>query len=358
MTTIAQPATRRSVLVAFIGATVYALTSHGAFAQSDPLPSWNDGAAKSSIVNFVARVTTQGGADFVPVQERIATFDNDGTLWAEQPIYFQFAFAIDRVKGLAPKHPHWKETQPFKAAIEDDYKTLAAIGEKGMLEIIAATHAGMTVEEFHRTVANWIATARHPHFNRPYVQLVYQPMLELLAYLRANNFKTFIVSGGGIEFMRPWTERVYGIPPEQVVGSSGVTKFQMGPDNKPVLLKDAKVEFVDDGPGKPVGINHFIGRRPIFAFGNSDGDQQMLEWTAAGNQGRSRPVFDGAMGARFMGLVHHTDAEREWAYDRQSHVGRLDKALDEANVRGWTVADMKRDWRVIFPPAGATTGAR
>ena len=221
---------------------------------------------------------------------------------------------------------------------------MAALGEKGLLEVIAATHAGMTVEEFHKIVLDWIATARHPRFDRPYTELVYQPMLELLAHLRANGFKTFIVSGGGIEFMRPWTEKVYGIPPEQVVGSSGVTKFQLQPDGVPRLVKLPKVEFVDDGPGKPVGINRFIGRRPVFAFGNSDGDQQMLEWTAAGS------------GARFMGLVHHTDAEREWAYDRKSHVGKLDKALDEANARGWTVVDMKRDWLRVFPPERATGG--
>jgi phosphoglycolate phosphatase-like HAD superfamily hydrolase len=319
----------------------------GAFAQApaiDPLPSWNDGVTKTSILSFVARVTAEAGPDYVKPAERIATFDNDGTLWAEQPIYFQIAFAIDRVKALAPQHPEWKDQQPFKAAIDGDLKLLAAIGEQGLLEIIEATHAGMTVEEFHKTVADWIATARHPRFNRPYVELVYQPMLELLAFLRAKDFKTFIVSGGGIEFMRPWTEKVYGIPPEQVVGSSGVTRFEMGADGKPVLLKETKVEFVDDGPGKAVGINRFIGRRPIFAFGNSDGDKEMLEWTAAGS------------GARFMGLVHHTDAVREWAYDRQSSVGRLDKALDEATARGWTVADMKQDWRTIFPPPAGGQG--
>jgi phosphoglycolate phosphatase-like HAD superfamily hydrolase len=308
-----------------------------AHAQSDPLPSWNDGVAKTSIVEFVARVTTPGGPDFVPAEQLIATFDNDGTLWCEQPMYFQAAFAFDRVKALSAQHPEMKETQPFKAVLDGDHATLAAAGEKGLLEIIAVTHTGMTVHEFHKIVSEWIATAHHPRFHRPYIELVYQPMLELMAYLRANGFKTFIVSGGGIEFMRPWTEKVYGIPPEQVVGSSGVVKFQIEPDGKPVLMKEAKVEFIDDGPGKPVGINHFIGRRPIFTFGNSDGDHQMLQWTAAGS------------GARFMGLVHHTDAEREYAYDRQSHVGRLDKALDEANVKGWTVVDMKRDWRTIFP---------
>ena len=285
----------------------------------------------------MARVTTQGGADFVALDQRIATFDNDGTLWAEQPIYFQVQFAIDRVKAMAPMHPEWKNREPFKTVLGGDTKALARLGEKGLLQVIAATHSGMTVEDFTSTVADWIASARHPRFNRPYTELVYQPMLELLAYMRANGFKTFIVSGGGIEFMRPWTEKVYAIPPEQVVGSSGVTKWQMGKDDKPSLIKEAKVEFIDDGPGKPVGINRFIGRRPVFAYGNSDGDQQMLEWTAAG------------AGARFMGIVHHDDAEREWAYDRQSHVGKLDKAWDEGLRRGWAITSMKRDWKVIFP---------
>jgi hypothetical protein len=328
-----------------------------AAAQPDALPSWADGAAKKSITDFVARVTTEGGADFVPPAERIATFDNDGTLWAEQPVYFQLAFAFDRVKALAPQHPEWKTKSPFKALLAKDMKAFAATGEKGILEVMAATHAGMTTDEFSRSVLEWIATARHPRFNRPYTELVYQPMLELLGYLRGNGFKTFVVSGGGVEFMRPWMEKVYGIPPEQVIGSSGVVKFQQGADGRPVLMKLAKVEFIDDGPGKPVGINRFIGRRPVFAFGNSDGDLQMLQWTAAGNQGRSRPVFDGAMGARFMGLVHHTDAEREYAYDRQSHIGKLDKALDEATARGWTIVDMKRDWKAIFPLRPGTTGA-
>jgi phosphoglycolate phosphatase-like HAD superfamily hydrolase len=325
----------RIVFVALIA--LFAVAGGHVFAQSDPLPSWNDGAVKKSITDFVARTTTPGGPDFVPIPERIATFDNDGTLWAEQPAYFQAAFAFDRIKALAPQYPKWKTQQPFKAVLDNDMKALSAAGEKGLLQIIAATHTGMTVEAFHQIVLDWVATARHPRFNRPYTDLVYQPMLELLAYMRANGFKTFIVSGGGIEFMRPWVEKVYGIPPEQVVGSSGITEFRIGKDGKPVLAKFAKVEFVDDGPGKPVGINRFIGRRPVFAFGNSDGDLQMLQWTAAGG------------GARFMGIVHHTDAEREWAYDRKSHVGKLDKALDEGTKRGWSIADMKRDWRVVFP---------
>jgi phosphoserine phosphatase len=311
-------------------------TAH-AQAPADPLPSWNDGAVKKSITDFIPRVTTEGSADFVPPDQRIATFDNDGTLWAEQPMYFQIIFAIDRIKALAPQHPDWKRKQPFKAAFDDDRKVLAALGETGFLQIMAATHTGMTTEEFAKIVADWLATARHPRFNRPYTDLVYQPMLELLAYMRANGFKTFIVSGGGVEFMRPWTEKTYGIPPEQVVGSSAVTKYQMRTNDIPVLLRERKVEFVDDKAGKPEGINRFIGRRPVFAFGNSDGDKEMLEWTAAGS------------GARFMGLVHHTDAVREWAYDRNSPVGRLDKAWDEAVRRGWTVVDMKRDWKKVFP---------
>jgi phosphoglycolate phosphatase-like HAD superfamily hydrolase len=310
-----------------------------AYAQSDPLPSWNDGAAKKSITDFVGRVTKDGGPDFVAVPERIATFDNDGTLWTEQPFYFQFAFALDRVKAMAPQHPEWQTKQPFKALLEGDKKALAASGKDGLLQILAVTHTGMTVEDFSKSVVDWTTTARHPKFKRPYVELIYQPMLELMTYLRANGFKTFIVSGGGVEFMRPWTERVYGIPPEQVVGSSGLVKFDITPDGKTSLLKLPKIEFIDDGPGKPVGINRFIGRRPIFAFGNSDGDLQMLQYTASGS------------GARFMGIVHHTDAEREYAYDRQSKIGKLDKALDEATKRGWTVTDMKQDWKVVFPPA-------
>ncbi len=307
-----------------------------AYAQSDPLPSWNDGAVKKSILDFVARVTAQDGPDFVQSDTRVATFDNDGTLWTEQPIYFQVAFALDRVRALAPQHPEWKTRQPFKALLENDMTSLAASGEKGLLQIIAVTHAGMTTEEFSKIVLDWTVTARHPRFNKPYTDLVYQPMLELLAYLRAGDFKTFIVSGGGIEFMRPWVEKVYGIPPEQVVGSSGTVHFRIATDGRPQLIKVAKVEFIDDGPGKPAGINRFIGRKPIFAFGNSDGDLQMLQWTAVGG------------GARFMGIVHHTDSEREYAYDRQSPVGKLDKALDEANARGWALVDMKRDWKRIY----------
>ncbi len=299
--------------------------------------SWNDGATKASITDFVARVTTQGGADFVPAEQRIAVFDNDGTLWCEQPIYFQAAFALDRVKAMAPSHPEWKSQQPFKAFLSGDRKALAEQGEKGLLTLVAAAHSGMSTDAFARSVADWLASAKHPRFDRPYNELIYQPMVELLAYLRASGFKTFIVSGGGVEFMRVWAETAYGIPPEQVVGSSGVVKFEIGANGKPVLLKTAKIEFVDDGPGKPAGINRFIGRRPIFAFGNSDGDLQMLQWTAAGE------------GARFAGIVHHTDAEREYAYDRPSKIGQLDKAWDEAKAKGWAVVDMKRDWKTVFP---------
>jgi phosphoglycolate phosphatase-like HAD superfamily hydrolase len=307
--------------------------------EADPLRSWNDGPAKQAIVEFVSRVTEEGGPDFVPVAERIAVFDNDGTLWAEQPIYFQFAFAMDQVKALAPQHPEWQGTQPFKAALEGDREALAASGEKGLLQIVMASHAGITTDEFQATVEGWLAAARHPTTGRPYTEMAYQPMLELLDYLREAGFKTFIVSGGGVEFMRAFAEEVYGIPPEQVVGSSGVVKLETGPDGRPILVKQAAVEFVDDGPGKPVGINRFIGRRPVMAFGNSDGDLQMLQWTTAGE------------GSRFGLIVHHTDAEREWAYDRESHIGRLDKALDEAAAKGWTVVDMAEDWNTIFAEA-------
>ncbi|UYO55729.1 HAD family hydrolase [Rhodopseudomonas palustris] len=327
--------TRRSLLAlsaAVFGSPVVSFATDA----SDPLPSWTNGTAKQAILAFVTRVTTEQGADFVPTAERIATFDNDGTLWAEQPYYFQLAFAFDRIKAMAPQHPEWKDHEPFKALLQNDKAAFASSGESGLLEVVAATHAGMTTDEFTDAVRDWMATARHPRFGRPYNQLTYQPMLELLGYLRANGFKTFIVSGGGVEFMRPWVEKAYGIPPEQVVGSSGVVKFETDATGKPRLIKLTQVEFVDDGPGKPVGINRFIGRRPIFAFGNSDGDLEMLQWTVAG------------AGPRFAGLVHHTDAEREYAYDRQSKIGKLDKALDAAAAGGWTVVDMKNDWSRIF----------
>ncbi|WP_457093252.1 HAD family hydrolase [Microvirga sp. P5_D2] len=307
-----------------------------AVAQTDPLPSWNDGPSKQAIVAFVTDVTREGSPDFVPLPERVATFDNDGTLWIEQPIYVQFAFALDRVKELAPQHPEWNDTQPFKAVLDGDMAALAAAGEKGAVEIVAATHADMSPAQFIGMVGAWLATAKHPRFDRPYTELVYQPMLEVLAYLRANGFKTFIVSGGGIEFMRAFAEKSYGIPPDQVVGSSIVTRFERR-DGLPTLFRLPQVNFVDDGPGKPVGINQHIGLRPIAAFGNSDGDLEMLQWTTE------------AGGRRLGVVVHHTDAEREYAYDRQSKVGRLDKALDAAAVDRWTVVDMKRDWKTIFP---------
>ncbi|MBY5460504.1 haloacid dehalogenase-like hydrolase [Rhizobium leguminosarum] len=307
-----------------------------AYAQSDPLPSWNDTASKAAIVSFVEKVTGQGSPDFIPEPERVAVFDNDGTLWVEHPIYVQLAFALDRVKVLAPQHPEWKETQPFKAALEGDMKALAASGEKGLVELIMTTHAGMTSSDFQTIVTDWLVSARDPKFKRPYTELVYQPMVELLAYLRANGFKTFIVSGGGIEFMRPWAEKVYGVPPEQVIGSSIKTEFRMQ-DDTPTLYRLPEVNFIDDKAGKPVGINQQIGRRPIAAFGNSDGDLEMLQWT----------TMAGAP-ARLGVLIHHTDAEREYAYDRDTEVGRLDKALDAAAIAGWTVVDMKADWKQVF----------
>ena len=305
-------------------------------AQTDPLPSWNDGPAKQSIVNFVKATTTEGGSHFVPPAERIATFDNDGTLWAEQPMYFQQLFALDRVKALAPQHPEWKDKEPFASLLKGDVKGALAGGEPAIVEIVMATHAGMTTEEFEKIVKDWLATAKHPRFKRPYTELVYQPMVELLAYLRANGFKTFIVSGGGIEFMRAWTEKVYGVPPEQVVGSSIKTKYEIR-DGKPVLVRLAEINFIDDKTGKPVGINSHIGRRPIAAFGNSDGDQQMLEWTQGGG------------GARLMMLVHHDDAVREWAYGAESKIGTFSDALmAEAKAKKWTVISMKNDWKRIF----------
>jgi phosphoserine phosphatase len=287
-------------------------------------------------VGFVERALDPAGPGFVPPAERVAVFDNDGTLWAEQPLYVQLAFALDRVKALAPQHPEWTDQEPFASLLRGDAARALAGGERAIVEIVMATHAGTTTDEFARAVGEWLASARHPKSGRPYTEMVYQPMLELLAFLRANGFATYIVSGGGVEFMRVWTEQVYGIPPEQVVGSTIATRFELR-EGTPVLVREAKVDFVDDKAGKPVAIQKFIGRRPVFAFGNSDGDLQMLQWTAAG------------AGPHFAGLVHHTDSSREWAYDRQSHVGRLDAALDEARAKGWTVVDMKRDWKRVFP---------
>jgi phosphoglycolate phosphatase-like HAD superfamily hydrolase len=318
---------------ALVGVLAFtAAISHAA----DPLPSWNNGKAKQSIVDFVEKVTKPGSPDFVPAAERIATFDNDGTLWAEQPMYFQFLFAFDRVKVLAPQHPEWKDKEPFASLLKGDLKGALAGGEKALMEIVGATHSGLTTEEFEKIVREWIATAKHPATKKPLTGMVYQPMLELLSYLRANGFKTFIVTGGGIEFIRVFAEQVYGIPPEQVIGSSGKLKFEMR-DGKPVLVKLPAIDFIDDKDGKAIGIQQHIGRRPIAAFGNSDGDLEMLQYTTAGS------------GARFALIIHHTDADREWAYDRQSPIGRLDKALDEAQAKGWTVVDMKQDWKLIYP---------
>jgi len=300
------------------------------------LPAWYEGDSKRAIVAFVQKVTQPGGEGFVPAAERIAVFDNDGTLWAEQPMYTQLAFALDRVKALAPLHPEWKSQEPFASLLKGDVKTALAGGERGLFEIVMATHAGVTSEEFDRIVKEWLASAKHPVTKRPYTEMVYQPMLELLAYLRAHDFKTYVVSGGGADFMRPWTEAVYGIPPEQVIGSTIKLKFEQR-DGRPVLVRLPEAEFVDDKAGKPIGIQRHTGRRPIAAFGNSDGDLEMLQWTAAG------------AGSRLCLLVHHTDATREWAYDRTSSVGRLDQALDEAKARAWTVVSMREDWKTIYP---------
>jgi hypothetical protein len=308
-----------------------------AMADDDPLPSWNDGDTKNAIIAFVESVTTEGSDTFVDEDERIATFDNDGTLWVEHPMYTQLAFAFDRVKAMADDHPEWKTTQPFQAVLEGDMKALGAAGDKGLLEIVGATHSGMSTEDFETITSDWLATAKHPRFDKLYTELVYQPMLELIDYLQGNDFETFIVSGGGIEFMRPWTEEIYNIPPQQVVGSSITTEFKMV-DGKPALMRTDKIDFIDDKTGKPVGINSHIGRRPIAAFGNSDGDFEMLQYTTIG-----------ADGPRLGAFVHHTDAEREYAYDRDTHFGKLDKGLDAAAENGWILIDMKNDWKTIFP---------
>jgi hypothetical protein len=332
---------RRTMLAAFAAAVPLlsvGLTPAQVRAQTnaEPLASWNDGPRKQAILDFVRATTDKAAPNFVPPERRIATFDNDGTLWAEQPLYTQVIFALDRIRVLAPQHPEWRTKEPFASLLKGDVKGVLSGGEEAIVPVVMATHAGMTTDEFNQIVSNWIATAKHPVTKRLYTEMVYQPMLELVAYLQANDFKTFIVSGGGIEFMRPWTERVYGIPPDQVVGSSGKLQFELR-GAEPVLMKLPQVSVIDDGPGKPVNIQVHIGQRPIFAFGNSDGDLQMLQWTAGGS------------GSSFKGLVHHTDAEREWAYDRKSSIGHLDKALDEAQAKGWSVVDMKNDWRTIFP---------
>jgi len=320
--------------VALIAAVLFAAA--WVRAQSDPLASWNDGEPKKAIIDFVERTTKAGSPDFVPVEDRVATFDNDGTLWSEQPMYFQFLFMMDQLKEAAPSHPEWKDNAAFKALAAKDQAALAAMGQKPVLELLAVANSGMTVGDYDKRVREWLASARHPRFDMPYTDLVFKPMQELLVYLRANGFKTYIVSGGSIEFMRPWVQQVYGIPPEQVVGTISDVKFDVQ-NGAPVLVREPKISFVDDGPGKPVGIYRSIGRRPVAAFGNSDGDLQMLQFTAAG------------AGRRLMLLVHHTDAEREYAYDRKSFIGKLDKALDEAIAKGWIVVDMKKDWKVIYP---------
>jgi phosphoserine phosphatase len=306
-------------------------------AAGDPLPSWNDGATRKALTDFVEKTTRQGGPDFVAPAERIAVFDNDGCLWAEQPIYFQLAFALDRIKALAPDHPEWKSKQPFKGVLEGDMKAVLAGGMPALGQLVMASHVGNTTEEFDKIVTDWMATARHPISKRPYHEMIYQPMVELLNYLRTNGYKTYIVSGGGVEFMRPWVERAYGIPPEQVVGSRVKVKYEVR-NGTPVLLRLPEIDLIDDKAGKPVGIHQVIGRRPVMAFGNSDGDFEMLEWVTSGS------------GPRFGMIVHHTDAEREWAYDRESHIGQLARGLDEGPKRGWVIADMKRDWKTIYPP--------
>jgi len=326
-------------LLVLVSSLVVSVQSQAA----DPLPSWNDAAAKTSIVNFVERTTDKDSADYVQIAERIAVFDNDGTLWAEQPMYFQAIFIFDRIKDLAPQHPEWRTKEPFASVLKGDLNVALAGGEHALLEMAMATHAGMTTEEFDKSVTDWVSTAKHPTTGKHYTEMVYQPMLEVLAYLRANGYKTFIVSGGGIDFMRPWSERVYGIPPEQVVGSSVKAKFEIR-DGKPVLIKVPELNFIDDKEGKPVGIHQHIGRRPIMAFGNSDGDFQMLEWTTSG------------AGPRLGVLVHHDDAAREWAYDRNSHIGRLDRGLDEGPERGWIIVSMKDDWRQVIDDVEETRG--
>lgn len=321
-----------------LGAAIltFGLSVSGAVAQSDPLPSWNDGATKQSIIDFVTATTTDGSADYVAPADRIATFDNDGTLWSEQPMYVQLAFALDRVKQMAPDHTEWKDTEPFKSVLANDVKGLAATGEKGIVELVAVTHAGMTSDEFTKIASDWIATTKHPKTGKLYTDMVYQPMLELVDYLHDNDFKVFIVSGGGIEFMRPWTEKVYGIPSERVVGSSIKTEYKVI-DGKPVIERQAAIDFIDDKEGKPIGILSHIGKRPIAAFGNSDGDFAMLQWATSGD------------GKRFGLLVHHDDADREVAYDRKSVFGKLDKGLDDGPKLGWTIVSMKNDWKQIYP---------
>jgi len=328
--------TRRKLVGSVVFAALLWPTSIVTSVAQENLPSWNDGTAKSAIIEFVSAVTNEGGADYIAPADRIATFDNDGTLWSEQPFYFQLAFALDRVKALAPDRPEWKETDPFKSVLAGDMKGVLASGKKGLAQIIAATHAGTTTDEFEEIVEQWISTAKHPKTGKLYTSMVFKPMLELLDYLRANQFKVYIVSGGGIEFMRPWTKATYGIPPENVVGSSIKTKYEVR-DGVPVIIRLPEIDFIDDKAGKPVGIHKFIGKRPIAAFGNSDGDFEMLEWATSGP------------GRRLGVIVHHDDADREYAYDRDSHIGRLSRGLDEGPGRGWAIVSMKNDWKSVYP---------
>ena len=328
--------TRRQLMLTTLAA---ALAPAAARAQGgDPLPSWNDGPSRSRIVAFVQSVTSQASPDFVPPADRIAVFDNDGTLWSEQPMYFQLAFIIDRVKAMSAAHPEWKDRQPFKGVLEGNMEAVMATGEKGLLEMAMATHARMSSDEFAVIARDWLATARHPKTRRPYTAMVFQPMLELLTYLRSNGFKTWIVSGGGVEFLRVFAEQVYGVPPEQVIGSTIKTRYEQR-NGRPAIVRLPEVDFIDDKAGKPVAINKFIGKRPIAAFGNSDGDFEMLEWVTS------------APGARLGLLVHHDDGEREWAYDRKSHIGKLDRGLDEGPRRGWTITSMKKEGKSIYPLA-------
>lgn len=314
----------------------------GGFASArDPLPSWNDGPSKSAIISFVEKVTDEGSAGFVPVPGRIATFDNDGTLWSEQPLYFQGFFAVDQIRRMAPDHPDWEATEPFRSVLAGDIAGLLATGEAGVMTFLVTAHSGMTAGQFEKSVARWAATAKHPVTGKLFTQMIFQPMLELLEYLRANDFKTYIVSGGGVDFMRVFAEDLYGIPPEQIVGTTGDARFEMR-DGIPVIVKEPKIMLVDDKAGKPVGIYRHIGRRPILAGGNSDGDLQMLQYTTIA---RSADDTTPRLGL----IIHHTDAEREFAYDRESHMGKLDKALDEAPQRGWVVVDMKQEWKSIYP---------
>ena len=328
--------TRRGLLTGAASLVLAGCAGIDGTGTADPLPSWNDGANKQAILKFVADVSREGSATFVAPAERIAVFDNDGTLWAEQPLYFQFLFMLDQVKAAAPRHPEWKDNAAFKALMANDHQALADMGVKPVLELLLVANSGMSTEAYDQTIREWLASARHATLRRPYTELVYQPQLELLNYLRSKGFKTFIVSGGSVEFMRPWVERVYGIPPEQVVGTQNAVKYEFR-DGRATLMRESKIDFIDDGAGKPVGIYKHIGRRPILAFGNSDGDWQMLQYTMAGS------------GPRMALIVHHDDAAREFAYDRQSKIGKLDKAWDDALAQGWYVVSMRRDWKKVFP---------